>query len=302
MFEDDQAWYPGVVEDVFANKSFAVRWDDPDGGPETSVCLPRYMKHHQIFCDYQVGDRVDARSSNGEVLSAIIGEIHPDGSFEVQWDTDEADGRYDLKGVRRDYGIGDRVEALYPGTWEWQSGIVRRQLEYGAFEIRWDQPGDGPASSMSVPEEMSLLHEMDEEDWFSEDLEEDNAGEESDASPPAQTVEEVIFQAATSAKSIETAWERLPEVQCLCIHPETDAEMVFFWRGRPSHPSPWTVASAPQLTLNPRQRGHRRNWRQRQVSKLMGSTVIRLIPSRHLIHRPGARARKGPLESTQMPL
>ena len=54
----------------------------------------------------------------------------------------------DLKGVRRDYEIGDRwdlqakqlslmsvricgsmalcrVEALYPGTWEWQTGIVR---------------------------------------------------------------------------------------------------------------------------------------------------------------------------------
>ena len=40
---------------------------------------------------------------------------------------------------------------------------------------------------------------------------------------------------------------------------------------------PWCLFFA-LLTRNPRQRGHRRNWRQRQVSKLMGSTVIRRLP------------------------
>ena len=42
-------------------------------------------------------------------------------------------------------------------------------------------------------------------------------------------------------------------------------------------PSLWYVAMYV-ISRNPRQRGHRRNWRQRQVSKLLGSTVIRCLP------------------------
>ncbi|CAE7259103.1 unnamed protein product [Symbiodinium pilosum] len=308
MFDLDQIWYPGVVEEAFGNKTFLVRWDDPDGGPETSVCAPRYMKHHSVYyCDYQVGDRVDARSSSGEVRPAFIGDIHADGSFDVQWETDSEEGRFrcwaeDLKGVRRDYGVGDRVEALYPGTWEWQTGVVRRRLEFGAFEIRWDQPGAGPASSMSTPEEMSPLQDLDEEDWFSEDLDEEYEGDESDNFPPEEAASSKITSCAKPDPSCQRSrvpseillaqYVRLPEVQCLCFHPTTTALQMVFWRGRPTHPSrSWTVANGPQLTLNPRQRGHRRNWRQRQVSKLLGSTVIRLIPSRHLVQRFASRAK-----------
>ena len=77
--------------------SYVIRWDEPGDSPETSVCRPRYMtlgriwaclllflvdastlvlwwavafwrlarKHVRSFSDYQVGDRVDARSETG---------------------------------------------------------------------------------------------------------------------------------------------------------------------------------------------------------------------------------------------
>jgi len=170
MCEEDLIWYSGVVQERCCHGSYVIRWDEPGDSPETSVCRPRYMKHVRSFSDYQVGDRVDARSETGEMLPAVVGEVHSDGTFEVQWEG--ARGRRtsrcvseDLKGIFRDYSVGDRVEALYPDTWEWQVGVVRRLLDYGAFLVRWDHP-NGPRMSMCTPEEMAPLEHEDDIDWL----------------------------------------------------------------------------------------------------------------------------------------
>lgn len=164
MCDEDQTWYTAVVQERF-DCGYVVLWDDPGDSP-TSVCRPRYMKHIRFFSDYQVGDRVDARSETGEMLPAVVSEVHSGGTFQVQWEGARTGQRTscccskDMKGVFREYSIGDRVEALYPDTWEWQVGVVRRYLELGAFLIRWDYPS-GPQMSMCTPEEMMLLEDDD---------------------------------------------------------------------------------------------------------------------------------------------
>lgn len=32
---DDSQWYPGAIEKINDDGTFSVKWDDPDGGPET---------------------------------------------------------------------------------------------------------------------------------------------------------------------------------------------------------------------------------------------------------------------------
>ncbi|CAJ1401906.1 unnamed protein product [Effrenium voratum] len=277
LYSDDLTWYSGVVQDS-RNGAYVVRWDDPDGGPKFSLCRPRYMKHLRPFADYQVGDRVDARCPSGEIVTGVVGEVNEDGTFQVQREGTCQGLRFrseDLKGIFRDYSVGARVEALY--SWEWHTGVVRRKLEFGAFLIRWDYPArTGPRMSMCTPEEMSLLEEEDDmEDWFEEtDIErEPSAG----ASLPRPACPRAEIEARCTSLDLEVkprAESQPPEVQSLRIHsPQLAA------RG-----AQWQVPTRPHLTLSPRQRGHRRNWRAGHMSRLLGSTVKRTVPGRRLVH------------------
>ncbi|CAJ1332570.1 unnamed protein product [Effrenium voratum] len=284
LYSDDLTWYSGVVQDS-RNGAYVVRWDDPDGGPKFSLCRPRYMKHLRPFADYQVGDRVDARCPSGEIVTGVVGEVNEDGTFQVQREGTCQGLRFrseDLKGIFRDYSVGARVEALY--SWEWHTGVVRRKLEFGAFLIRWDYPArTGPRMSMCTPEEMSLLEEEDDmEDWFEEtDIErEPSAG----ASLPRPACPRAEIEARCTSLDLEVkprAESQPPEVQSLRIHsPQLAA------RG-----AQWQVPTRPHLTLSPRQRGHRRNWRAGHMSRLLGSTVKRTVPGRRLVHGAEKRER-----------
>ncbi|CAK9082034.1 unnamed protein product [Durusdinium trenchii] len=259
LYDEDQTWYTGVVQDSCGEGFYVVLWDDPGDAPETTVCRSRYMKHLSTFSDYQVGDHVHARIETGEFLPAVVGDVHPDGTFEVQWEGEKTHTSRcnceDMKGVFRDYTLGDRVEALYPDSLDWQVGVVRRQLDYGAFLVRWDYPTNGHLMSMCTPEEMSLLEEEDDIEWL----------EDSDAFPcpelPSITGAEDLFPASNP---MEVHCPEPPEAQSTQIHL---SKVVAYTKAE--------VSARPCLTLSPRQRGHRWNWRQHRVSRLLGSTVKR---------------------------
>jgi predicted RNA-binding protein with RPS1 domain len=46
VFEDDGNWYPGTVEKANKDGSFVVKWDNPDGGPETSTINAENIKKY----------------------------------------------------------------------------------------------------------------------------------------------------------------------------------------------------------------------------------------------------------------
>merc|ERR1711963_798001 len=45
VFPDDGEWYPATVEKANKDGTVEVKWDDPDGGPESSACKTEEVKH-----------------------------------------------------------------------------------------------------------------------------------------------------------------------------------------------------------------------------------------------------------------
>ena len=48
VFPDDSYWYPAEVIKANEDGTFAVKWEDPDGGPEQSDVQPKDMKYPPI--------------------------------------------------------------------------------------------------------------------------------------------------------------------------------------------------------------------------------------------------------------
>ena len=48
VFPDDGYWYPAKVLKANEDGTFAVKWEDPDGGPEQSDVQPKDMKYPPI--------------------------------------------------------------------------------------------------------------------------------------------------------------------------------------------------------------------------------------------------------------
>merc|ERR1712187_344244 len=80
-------WYPGTVEKANADGTFVVKWDDPDGGPESSPVKTDDMKKIIIYKDYKVDEAVEAVFPEDEnMYPGIVTKVNDDGTFEVKWD------------------------------------------------------------------------------------------------------------------------------------------------------------------------------------------------------------------------
>uniref|UniRef100_A0A7S4VEX4 S1 motif domain-containing protein n=1 Tax=Alexandrium monilatum TaxID=311494 RepID=A0A7S4VEX4_9DINO len=132
MSPGDGQWYPGSVEAANADGTFQVRWDDPDGGPETEGVKPEAMKKVTVFRGYKVEDVVEAVfPDDGQMYPGRVAKANADGTFQVRWDDPEGgpeespvrprDMRYPPIPLE-DLRVGQKFR-----------GTVRSIMDFGAF-------------------------------------------------------------------------------------------------------------------------------------------------------------------------
>lgn len=99
MSAEDEGWYPGVIESVNKDGTFCVKWDDPDGGPETEDVAVENLKLIVIFKGYKEGEEVQAVfEEDGQFYAATVSKVNKDGTFTVKWaDPDGGPEESDVK-------------------------------------------------------------------------------------------------------------------------------------------------------------------------------------------------------------
>jgi len=153
---EDEQTYPATIEKINDDGTFTVKWDDPDGGPETDNVEAAAMKKIIIFKDYVVGDDVLAVSSeDGQRYPGTVSKINADGTFQVKWDDPDGGPETDnvnaenMKKVTvfKDYKVDDVVEAVFPDDGQIYPGTVIKVNSDGTFQVKWDDPDGGPEDS-----------------------------------------------------------------------------------------------------------------------------------------------------------
>jgi len=152
---EDEQKYPATIEKVNDDGTFTVKWDDPDGGPETDDVEAGAMKKIIIFKDYVVGDDVLAVSEDGNRYPGTVSKINEDGTFQVKWD--DPDGGPETENVNaenmkkvnvfKDYKVDEVVEAVFPEDGQMYPGTIIKINPDGTFQVKWDDPDGGPEDS-----------------------------------------------------------------------------------------------------------------------------------------------------------
>jgi len=165
MSPDDEQWYPGRVQESAEGGSWVVKWDDPDGGPETNTLSEDYIKKIFIFKDYQVGDDCRAISPDDERwYPGTVAEALGEDKFRVKWDDpDGGDETADVDCesmrkvvVKRDYKAGDEVLGKFPEDGMMYPGTVVKENKDGTFVVKWEDPDGGPEESDVGPKDMKI--------------------------------------------------------------------------------------------------------------------------------------------------
>merc|ERR1740138_259687 len=73
VFPEDGNMYPGIVTKINKDGTFEVKWEDPDGGPETSMLSPEDMKYPPIPLDkLEVGQKYTGTVVNTAPFGAFV--------------------------------------------------------------------------------------------------------------------------------------------------------------------------------------------------------------------------------------
>eukprot|EP00933_Yihiella_yeosuensis_P028676 TRINITY_DN224_c0_g1_i1.p1 TRINITY_DN224_c0_g1~~TRINITY_DN224_c0_g1_i1.p1 ORF type:complete len:480 (+),score=121.53 TRINITY_DN224_c0_g1_i1:66-1505(+) len=132
MCPDDEVWYPGTIDKVGADGKFVVKWDDPDGGPETHEVGADSIKKIVIFKDYKVGEEVNAVfPDDGNMYPCSVTAVNKDGTFTVKWD-DPDGGPEESQVVPKDMKYPPiPIDKLEVG--QKYLGTVKSVTDFGAF-------------------------------------------------------------------------------------------------------------------------------------------------------------------------
>eukprot|EP00930_Biecheleria_cincta_P077410 TRINITY_DN646_c0_g3_i1.p1 TRINITY_DN646_c0_g3~~TRINITY_DN646_c0_g3_i1.p1 ORF type:complete len:536 (+),score=127.04 TRINITY_DN646_c0_g3_i1:86-1693(+) len=159
---EDENWYPGVIDKI-GDGVFTVKWDDPDGGPETEDVVESAMKKIIVFKDYVVGDDVLATPpEDSNMYPGTVAKVNADGTFQVKWDDpDGGPESHDLQPdsmkkvvIFKDYKVGDIVEAKFPEDGNMYPAEVIKINDDGTFQVKWEDSDGGPETSPCKPKEM----------------------------------------------------------------------------------------------------------------------------------------------------
>ncbi|CAK0867114.1 unnamed protein product [Prorocentrum cordatum] len=148
---DDERWYPGTVAEALGEDKFRVKWDDPDGGEETSEVHCENMKKVNVKRDYKKGDEVLGRfPEDGMMYPGTVMKQNKDGTFVVKWE--DPDGGPEQSDVSpKDMKVPPiPFDSLEVGQ-EYQ-GTVRSVRDFGAF-VDIGAEGDGLVHISSISRE-----------------------------------------------------------------------------------------------------------------------------------------------------
>jgi len=159
---DDGRRYPGVVSKVNSDGTFQVKWDDPDGGPETNDVAPKDMKKVTIFKDYKEGDVVDALfPEDGQMYPATVLKGNSDGTFQVKWEDPDGGPEESPVSPKNMKYPPIPFEKLEVG--QKYTGNVRSITDFGAF-VDIGAEGDGLLHISRISEErVNDVHDYLEE-------------------------------------------------------------------------------------------------------------------------------------------
>eukprot|EP00929_Paragymnodinium_shiwhaense_P071767 TRINITY_DN36451_c0_g1_i1.p1 TRINITY_DN36451_c0_g1~~TRINITY_DN36451_c0_g1_i1.p1 ORF type:complete len:533 (+),score=108.42 TRINITY_DN36451_c0_g1_i1:208-1806(+) len=297
-------WKRGYVIAHSGSSCFKIAWEETLPEEESSWCIPRYMKPVACHSDLQVGDRVDAKCPiDNKWYPGYVAQLLRGRKVRLKWQDHTREPAWTLvevsnvKGLFRDYIVGDDVEALYPeeGT-SWRSAVVIEDCGDGAFKVKWHDPGDMEPVAMRTPEEMYRLEDTEEpfdaSDWYEDeeaesaeqqdgDFEEQAAGDVStmsdidgyhrrDMAGPTDAElrfgtsfrrgadDPVVLALPTPAKTV-----LLSASMCSQAPLPSTTELLPQPCEQDSSSGAWEVLipSTLRLTLRPRLRGQRRSWR-----------------------------------------
>ena len=132
LYPDDEQWYPGVVDKVNDDGTYTVKWDDPDGGPESHNLESGSIKKIIIYKDYKVGEAVEAVfPDDGGWYLAEVSKINDDGTFTVKWD--DPDGGPESSEVQPQDMKYPPIPFEKLEVGQKYTGTVRSVLDFGAF-------------------------------------------------------------------------------------------------------------------------------------------------------------------------
>eukprot|EP00929_Paragymnodinium_shiwhaense_P020793 TRINITY_DN13741_c0_g1_i1.p2 TRINITY_DN13741_c0_g1~~TRINITY_DN13741_c0_g1_i1.p2 ORF type:complete len:368 (+),score=75.93 TRINITY_DN13741_c0_g1_i1:94-1197(+) len=150
VFPDDGEWYPGVVEKDNGDGTFEIKWDDPDGGPESSPCKTDEMN--------KIVPKIPLEKlTPGEKMKGTVTNVMDFGAF-----VDIGAVREGLVHVSKQpqpevksgpFAEGDYVEAVFPDDGEYYTATVTKVTK-DAVEVKWDDPDGGPETSECKPDEV----------------------------------------------------------------------------------------------------------------------------------------------------
>ena len=131
LYPDDEQWYPGVVDKVNDDGTYTVKWDDPDGGPESHNLELDKLKKIIIYKDYKVGEAVEAVFEDGMWYPAEVTKINDDETFTVKWD--DPDGGPETSEVKAQDMKYPPIPFEKLEVGQKYTGTVRSVLDFGAF-------------------------------------------------------------------------------------------------------------------------------------------------------------------------
>jgi len=149
IFEEDGNWYSAVVDKAVGDGTYVVKWDNPDGGPETSTCKEADIKKYvpPIPLDQlQIGGKYE-----GEVVSvAGFGAFVNIGA--------EKDGLVHISAVSDSF-VENIESIVQPGqkVTVWVKGVADGKLSLVMVESKLSGGGRGPRAPRDLTPFQSLV-------------------------------------------------------------------------------------------------------------------------------------------------
>lgn len=239
-FPDDGNMYPGTVTKQNDDGTFEVKWEDADGGPETSPIKPEDMKYPPIPLDQlEIGgkykgtvktildfgafvdigaeaeglvhvsrispERVsDIRDylTEGQEVDCWVTEVRDDGKFGLSMVEGKVGGRPPPADVSKFADISSE---------DWLDGVVRRVVPFGAFVEVTNADGD---------KAQGLVHVSQIRDGFVDNIEEE-LSEGQEVKVRVQSVDEEMNRISLSMKEAFTVREAIDISAFESVSPDT---------------------------------------------------------------------------------
>eukprot|EP00930_Biecheleria_cincta_P084549 TRINITY_DN73_c0_g2_i1.p1 TRINITY_DN73_c0_g2~~TRINITY_DN73_c0_g2_i1.p1 ORF type:complete len:624 (+),score=132.61 TRINITY_DN73_c0_g2_i1:159-1874(+) len=142
-FEGDGRYYTVTIVKDKGDGTFDVTW--AEDGSEDTASLENLKPQNKNF---NAGDFVVAKcADDGKLYTATFRQDRKNGTVVVAWIQDDSEEEVLLDNVfmqKRQFKIGQVVEAKFPDDGEFYGAKITKDLGKCQYELEWDEDGDGP--------------------------------------------------------------------------------------------------------------------------------------------------------------